>query len=144
MLFELRAAVAAVSAYPALNGSPVYANSPAPATLNRDSLDALKSLQSEGDDGFLKEMIELFLTDTPVRFAEMAAALAADQQGAFVRSVHSIKGASANFGADDLHGLCAEVEQLGRDGQMHETGAEVAAIHAEFERVRVALLAEVS
>ena len=31
----------------------------------------------------------------------------------------------------------------GRAGQMHETGSQVAAIHSEFERVRVALLAEV-
>ena len=141
---ELRAAVAAVATYPALNGSSAYHAATAPATLNRDSLDALKSLQSEGDDGFLKEMIELFLADTPVRFAEMATALAADQQGDFVRSVHSIKGASANFGADDLHELCAQVEQMGRNGQMHHTVEEVAAIHAEFERVRVALLAEVN
>ena len=141
---ELRAAVAAVATYPAMNGSSVYPAGLAAAALNRDSLDALKSLQSEGDDGFLKEMIELFLADTPIRFAEMATALAGEQQGDFVRAVHSIKGASANFGADDLHELCAKVEQMGRNGQMHETGGEVAAIHAEFERVRVALLAEVS
>ena len=141
---ELRAAVAAVVTQPAMNGASYQSHLPAPATLNRDSLDALKSLQSEGDDGFLKEMIELFLADTPVRFAEMATALADGQQQDFVRSVHSIKGASANFGADDLHELCATVEQMGRAGQMHETGSQVAEIHAEFERVRVALLAEVS
>ena len=44
---------------------------PDAAVLNRDSLEALKSLQSEGDDGFLKEMIELFLEDTPARLADM-------------------------------------------------------------------------
>ena len=33
----------------------------------------------------------------------METALAAGQQQEFVRAVHSIKGASANFGADDLH-----------------------------------------
>ncbi len=112
--------------------------------LNRDSLEALKSLQSEGDDGFLKEMIELFLADTPARFAEMDAALADGQQQDFVRAVHSIKGASANFGADDLHNLCAEVEQMGRAGKMTETAAQVQAIHEEFDRVRAALLAEVA
>ena len=62
----------------------------------------------------------------------------------FVRAVHSIKGASSNFGADDLHDMCAEVEQMGRAGKMNETGEKVAAIHAEFEKVRAALLAEVA
>ena len=140
---ELRAAVAAVATYPVVDGTTTHLTPGEPATLNRDSLEALKSLQSEGDDGFLKEMIELFLADTPVRFAEMDTALAAGEQGDFVRAVHSIKGASANFGADDLHGMCAKVEAMGRAGQMHETAAERAALREEFERVQVALLAEV-
>ena len=139
---ELRAAVAAVAAHhldiPGVT-PPVDA-----AVLNRDSLEALKSLQSEGDDGFLKEMIELFLADTPSRFADMDAALAQGQQQDFVRAVHSIKGASANFGADALHDLCAEVEQMGRAGQMHESQPKIQEIHDEFARVRSALLAEVA
>ena len=112
--------------------------------LNRDSLEALKSLQSEGDDGFLKEMIELFIADTPARFADMDVALEQGEQQDFVRAVHSIKGASANFGADDLHNMCAEIEQMGRAGKMTETGAKVVGLHEEFERVRAALLAEVA
>ncbi len=140
---ELRAAVATVASNNILTGT-VFRDSPEPALLNRDSLEALKSLQSEGDDGFLKEMIELFLEDTPVRFAEMDTALAAGEQGDFVRAVHSIKGASANFGADDLHDMCATIEQMGRAGQMHETADRRTALRAEFERVRVALLAEVA
>ncbi len=114
-----------------------------PATLNRDSLEALKSLQSEGDDGFLKEMVDLFLNDTPLRLNDMETALQDGQQQEFVRAVHSIKGASANFGADDLHTLCAQVEQMGRAGKMSEAGARIEAVQAEFERVRMALLAEV-
>ncbi len=140
---ELRAAVAAVVSFPmSTNGSTYPAVEH--AVLNRDSLEALKSLQSEGDDGFLKEMIELFIADTPARFAEMDAALADNQQQDFVRAVHSIKGASSNFGADDLHNLCAEVEQMGRVGKMTETAEQVRAIHEEFDRVRAALLAEVA
>ncbi len=142
---ELRAAVAAVAiSYPVMNATIDRPLPPDAAVLNRDSLEALKSLQSEGDDGFLKEMIELFLGDTPARFADMDAAMASGAQQDFVRAVHSIKGASANFGADDLHAMCAEVEQMGRAGQMNETGPKVQGLHAEFERVRSALLAEVA
>ena len=142
---ELRAAVAAVATntHPAMIGID-HPLPPDAAILNRDSLEALKSLQSEGDDGFLKEMIELFLTDTPSRFADMDAAMAGGAQQDFVRAVHSIKGASANFGADDLHKMCAEVEQMGRAGQMNETGTKVRELREEFERVRAALLAEVA
>jgi PAS domain S-box-containing protein len=138
---ELRAAIAAVATLPARNGAHSEVQ---PAELNRDSLEALKSLQSEGDNGFLKEMIDLFLADTPSRFADMDAALTLGQQQEFVRAVHSIKGASANFGADDLHHMCAEIEQIGRAGRMTETAAQIQSLHQEFERVRVALLAEVA
>ena len=135
---ELRAAVAAAVASVQ---SPNHFMEP--ATLNRDSLEALKSLQSEGDDGFLKEMVDLFLTDTPLRLNDLEAALQDGQQPEFVRAVHSIKGASANFGADDLHALCAEVEQMGRAGKMNDTTIKIQGLHTEFERVRMALLAEV-
>ena len=137
---ELRAAVAAVATLPARNGAHPAVE---PAELNRDSLEALKSLQSEGDNGFLKEMIDLFLADTPSRLADMDAALTIGHQQDFVRAVHSIKGASANFGADALHHLCAEIEQMGRAGRMTETGLQLKKLHQEFERVKVALLSEV-
>ncbi len=88
-------------------------------------------------------MIDLFLADTPTRLADLETALAAGQQQEFVRAVHSIKGASANFGADDLHDICAEIEALGRAGQMNATGADIRRLYEEFERVRTALLAEV-
>ena len=122
---------------------PMTADTVTPADLNRDSLDALKSLQAEGDDGFLKEMVDLFLADTSSRFTDIETALAAGQQPEFVRAVHSIKGASANFGADDLHNICAELEAMGRAGQMNETAGHLKNLYAEFERVRVALLAEI-
>ena len=140
---ELRAAVAAVVSQPMSTNGTSH-QTVEHAVLNRDSLEALKSLQSEGDDGFLKEMIELFIADTPARFADMDVALEQGQQQDFVRAVHSIKGASANFGADDLHHMCAEIEQMGRAGKMTETGSKVVELHEEFDRVRAALLAEVA
>jgi PAS domain S-box-containing protein len=135
---ELRAAVVAAAS---VNGSRHALVEP--AALNRDSLEALKSLQAEGDDGFLKEMVELFLADTPARLDDLQTALDNGQQQEFVRAVHSIKGASANFGADDLHMMCAAIEEMGRAGQMGDTRPKIVALHEEFERVRVALLAEV-
>ncbi len=147
---DLRAAVAAAIQPPNFNtrrstngGGSTTLSNVTPANLNRDSLEALKSLQAEGDDGFLKEMVDLFLADTPARLADMETALAAGQQPEFVRAVHSIKGASANFGADDLHNICAEIEGMGRAGRMNDAAAELKRLYDEFERVRMALLAEV-
>ena len=40
--------------------------------------------------------------------------------------------------------MCADVEQMGRAGQMAEATEKIHALHAEFERVRLALLAEVA
>ena len=50
--------------------------------------------------GFLREIITIFLEDTPQRMDEMQAALAASDAPAYSRAAHSIKGSAANLGAD--------------------------------------------
>ncbi|MBV9656948.1 MAG: response regulator [Verrucomicrobia bacterium] len=113
-----------------------------PARLDPDSLTALKGLQAEGDEGFLRELIELFLADAAQRIDGMDTALAAGRDADFVRAAHSIKGAAANFGATDLRKICARIEDLGREGQVSEAGALLPELRAEFSRVRLALEAE--
>ncbi len=115
-----------------------------PARLDQDSLTALKNLQAEGDEGFVREIIELFLEDAVKRMNDLDATLAAGRGAEFTRAAHSIKGACANFGATDLAKLCAQIEAMGREGRMAETAPLLPKLRREFDRVRLALEAEMA
>lgn len=132
--------VAAMAPVPAL---PTESNL-SPAQLDQDSLTALKNLQAEGDEGFVREIIELFLEDAVKRMSDLDATLAAGRGPEFTRAAHSIKGACANFGATDLAKLCAQIEAMGREGRLAETAPLLPKLRREFERVRLALEAEMA
>jgi HPt (histidine-containing phosphotransfer) domain-containing protein len=115
-----------------------------PALLDQDSLTALKNLQAEGDEGFVREIIELFLEDAVKRMDDLDAMMAAGSGADFTRAAHSIKGACSNFGATDLAKLCAQIETMGREGRMTETKGLLPGLRREFSRVRLALEAEMA
>ncbi len=116
----------------------------APARLDPDSLTALKNLQAEGDEGFVREIIELFLEDAAKRIDDLESTLAAGSDADFTRAAHSIKGACANFGATELAKICAQIENLGREGRMAEAAPLLPGLRREFGCVRLALEAEMA
>lgn len=91
---------------------------------------------SSGDAEFLRELINLFLEDTPEQIEALAAALAGgDAEG--VRSwAHTLKGASASFGAEPLRQLFYELETAARQGQLDDAPALLARARTEFEQLR--------
>jgi HPt (histidine-containing phosphotransfer) domain-containing protein len=115
----------------------------APATvppLDPNALDALRSL-NPGDDSFLRDLIQIFLEDSPARIAEIAEALAQADVRRVTRAAHSLKGSSANFGAIRLQAVSEKIEMLGRQGTLAEVPAFLAAMEVEFAAVRTALQA---
>ena len=84
--------------------------------IDQEAIENLRSLgDEEGDDSFLREVIEIFVTDTPVRLAELRNSLAAGDQSTFTRAAHSIKGSSSNVGAQRLCSLAKDLENDSRD-----------------------------
>lgn len=91
----------------------------------------------EGDDSFLKEVIGIFVEDTPIRLKELRDSYAANDQATFTRAAHSIKGSSSNVGAKRL---CAVAQALEADARESIEGLDsrIAALDDSFAEVKKA------
>jgi HPt (histidine-containing phosphotransfer) domain-containing protein len=98
-------------------------------------------MASTGDDiGFVRELIQTYLADTPMQFEAMAAAVETDDAAALVRPAHTLKSSSATVGAMRLSSLARELEMAGRSGSLDaaaRTGLDAA--HAEWQAAAEAL-----
>src|ERR1700674_104496 len=98
-------------------------------------------MASTGDDiGFVRELIQTYVADTPMQFDGMSDAVEADDAAALVRPAHTLKSSSATVGAMRLSSLARELEMAGRSGSL-EAAARVAldAARAEWQAVAAAL-----
>jgi HPt (histidine-containing phosphotransfer) domain-containing protein len=76
-------------------------------------------LQSTGDDiGFVRELVETYLADTPPQLDAMTSAIEADDAAALVRPSHTLKSSSATVGAMRLSAVARELEMAGREGTL--------------------------
>jgi signal transduction histidine kinase/DNA-binding response OmpR family regulator len=90
------------------------------------------------------DVIATFLEKTPSVLAELRDAAARNDADGIRQTAHTLKGTSATLGARNLSGRCAEVERLGRMGDVPNAEARVSAIEASYRRVEAALRAEVA
>jgi HPt (histidine-containing phosphotransfer) domain-containing protein len=77
-----------------------------------------------GDIGFVRELIETYLADTPVQLDAMTAAVEADDAEALVRPAHTLKSSSATVGAMRLSSVARELEMVGRTGSLEASVRE--------------------
>jgi HPt (histidine-containing phosphotransfer) domain-containing protein len=98
-------------------------------------------MASTGDDiGFVRELIQTYLADTPMQFEAMTAAVAADDAASLVRPAHTLKSSSATVGAMRLSAIARELEMAGRSGSLGaETQAGLDAARAEWQAAAEAL-----
>ena len=76
-------------------------------------------MASTGDDiGFVRELIETYLADTPLQFEAMTVAVEADDAASLVRPAHTLKSSSATVGAMRLSSAARELEMAGRSGSL--------------------------
>jgi len=107
--------------------------------LDPNAIESLRALSPDMDGSFLRELIEIYLEDTPQRVAELEAALAAGDAHAMMRAAHTVKGSSSNFGANKLAQIALEIELLGKAGNCPPAVALVPNLKAEFALVAQAL-----
>ncbi len=108
-------------------------------TLDPAAIEALRALSPDTDGTFLRELIEIYLQDTPERLADLDAALAQNDAKALMRAAHTIKGSSSNFGATRLAHLAQEIELHGKAGTCGPVPPLVPGLKAEFAAVAQAL-----
>ncbi|HSP97353.1 MAG TPA: Hpt domain-containing protein [Candidatus Dormibacteraeota bacterium] len=99
--------------------------------IDTETLAALRSLQEDGDDDLLAELIDLFLEDAPGRMAAIKAAVEASDWPALAERAHSLKGSCASLGAIHMASLCGRLEAMGRDQAQR---FDAAGLYGELER----------
>jgi CheY-like chemotaxis protein len=70
----------------------------------------------DGRDDLLREVIGLFLEETPPRLDTLAAAVGAGDTESLWRAAHALRSGAANLGATRVVRLCDMVEKRGRAG----------------------------
>ena len=91
--------------------------------------------QMSGED-FINELIDTFLEDAPKMIAEIQSALAANNAEEFRRAAHSMKSNAATFGASGLTALAKELEMLGKENRLTETGDRLQRLEEAYASVR--------
>jgi HPt (histidine-containing phosphotransfer) domain-containing protein len=108
-------------------------------TIDPEAIANLREL-NPGDNGeFLREIVAIYVEDTPKRIADLKSCLASGDVVTFTRAAHTIKGSSANVGAQVLMAMAERLEVISRKEGLGGVSGLIADCEAEFERVRVEL-----
>lgn len=103
------------------------------SVIDRATFEELKEMSGED---FINELIDTFLEDAPKLIAEINTALSTNNADAFRRAAHSMKSNAATFGARQLADLAKELEMLGKENRLNETGDRLRALEVALESVR--------
>jgi two-component system sensor histidine kinase/response regulator len=92
-----------------------------------------------GDDGSIRDLANLYLTQTTSQLEELEAAVKTGAVKEVERIAHKSSGASATCGMNSIVPILRELERQGREGAL--SGAEALVVQAckELERIRVFL-----
>jgi HPt (histidine-containing phosphotransfer) domain-containing protein len=107
--------------------------------IDPEAINNLREL-NPGDGGeFLREIVNIYIEDTPKRIADLKSSMAAGDVSTFTRSAHTIKGSSSNVGAFVLKGVAERMESLSRREGLKGMATLVADCEAEFAKAADAL-----
>ena len=108
-------------------------------SIDPEAIENLRSLSPDDGDVFLKDIIGIFIEDTPARIAELRQALTDADTVRFTRAAHSIKGSSSNLGAIALRDIAADLEQKSRQDGLTNLESLVAALETTYLAAKVTL-----
>ena len=108
------------------------------SVLDADRLAALG--HDLGEAEFVEQTLRIYLGELPKRQAAMNAALRADDRSAMSGVAHSLKSASALFGAYEVEGICRTVELQAPTLNELDLASAVDELNAACDRVRTAMI----
>ena len=112
---------------------------PVTAVINLDRLNALRQLDPGGNTGFLKRLVNIFLTSTPEFVKNIETAIQAGDRAELVRAAHSLRSSAANVGAEKLSEICRLLEESGDHLQSDNIVNLLLRLQNEFRSVTKAL-----
>jgi len=93
-----------------------------------------------GSKDLVQKIAQKFAETGPNMVAQVKDAVASRDADAVYRAAHQLKGASATMGAVKLANIAADIEMLGREGNMLAAADRVPALEAEFDKAVPMLL----
>jgi CheY-like chemotaxis protein len=103
-------------------------------------IQGLKALQTEDNNSFVNELIDLFLDTAPRHLAKMKEARVKTDSKNLVLASHTLKGSSVNLGAVPMAAICKKIEEAGKAEQYQEIDALFVELEGEFQRAHKELL----
>lgn len=107
--------------------------------IDMQAIDTLRQLSPDAGGDFLRELIEIYMQDTPQRIAELDEALIKQDFPSFTRAAHTIKGSSSNFGAIRLTKLAHDLEMQGKASNLTASAELTPKLKSEYALVAEAL-----
>lgn len=99
-------------------------------------LDILREV-TEDDTAFERELLQVFVTDCAERLTRLERAVKAQDDEAIRREAHTIKGAAANIGAEQLRDCALGLERAGNAQEYEFVRERVTELRAAFDEVRL-------
>jgi CheY-like chemotaxis protein len=93
----------------------------------------------DGDRGFLRELIALFLDDCPKMLSRIRDAIDRGDAETLRSAAHALKGSVGNFAAPAAMAAALNLETLGREARLAEADAGYRELEKQIERVEAAL-----
>ena len=93
----------------------------------------------DGDRTFLEELVVLFRADYPAQIRKGREAVVNDDALGLQRAAHALKGALRNLAAPIAGDLAAELEAMGKSGDLTFAASKTMELEAEVARVVEAL-----
>jgi histidine phosphotransfer protein HptB len=100
--------------------------------IDPEAIAGLRDLNAGDGGDFLREIASIYIEDTPKRIQEMRASLAAGDVPTFTRAAHTVKGSSANLGAQCVRNVAERLEKMARTTGLEGVGPLVDECEAQF------------
>ena len=111
-------------------------------SLDQDVLATLRSIEQEGEPGFVAELADVFLQDAEARIGKLEEDAQTNAFETIERTAHSLKGSCSNMGAAKMAAICATLEEAAAARDSGRTDELLEHLEAEFGMVRLALESE--
>lgn len=108
-------------------------------TLNPAAIQALRDLSPDGSQEFLRELIAVYLADTPTQLTQLEEALNRQDATVATRAAHTMKGSSSNFGAEQLARMAQEIETACKANHLVAAASALPDLKRHFAQVVEAL-----
>ncbi len=89
-----------------------------------------------GDEELCKEIVELFIEDTPKQITELKKALENKDASMVQQQAHSLKGSSANTSALGMQEIAFQMEKAGETGDLDTATSLLLKLEEDFEKFK--------